>query len=74
MKSKEIERYLAQYPYILKWVNECPACHSKGYKPDMPEHIGNIDSIAADNIRKMLRPMEVDELGFCMCCSKFTNR
>jgi hypothetical protein len=58
------------YPELLKWINECPVCHSKGYKPEMPENIGGDDSIASGNIRMYFRPLEIDVIGFCMQCSK----
>lgn len=75
MKKNEAEVYLQMYPKLLKWINECPACHAKGYNPNMPEHIGDEDLVAAGrNIRKMLRPLEVDDLGFCLTCSRLRKR
>lgn len=74
MKKNELNDYLRLYPSLRKWINECPACHAIGYKPEMPEHIGDEYSIAGENIRKMTRPMEVDELGFCLVCSKWRQR
>jgi hypothetical protein len=37
--KKDSELYLKMYSELLKWINECPVCHSKGYKPEMPEHM-----------------------------------
>jgi hypothetical protein len=62
------------YPGLLKWINECPICHSKGYKVDMPEHIGGEYSVAANNIRKYFKPLEVDDDGFCLQCSRVYNK
>ncbi len=70
MKQNDIKAYLQAYPSLRKWINECPACHTIGYKPEMPEHIGGEFSIAGKNIRKALKPMEIDEIGFCLICSK----
>ena len=70
MKHDEINDYLKKYPSLRKWINECPICRAIGYKPEMPEHIGGEFSIAAKNIRNMLNPMAVDEIGFCLICSK----
>lgn len=66
--KKDSELYLKMYPGLLKWINECPICHSKGYKIEMPEHI------AAYNIRKYFKPLEMDENGFCLQCSKVYNQ
>lgn len=33
------EQYSKDYPEISRWLNECMVCHSKGYKPEMPEKI-----------------------------------
>jgi len=58
------------YPELGKWINECPICHSKEYKPDMPEHISREGSVAVGNIRKYFRPLEVDEDGNCLQCAE----
>ena len=70
MKRTDIDAYLQVFPSLRKWINECPICHARGYKPEMPEHIGGEFSIAGKTIRKALQPMEVDELGICLMCSK----
>lgn len=74
MYQREIELYLKSYPEALKWINECLACHHRGYKPNMPKRIGGKDSVLADNLRRYFSPMEVDEMGFCVVCSKLQNR
>ncbi len=40
----------------------------------MPEHISREHSIAAYNIRKYFKPLEVDEIGLCLQCSKVYNQ
>ena len=70
MKQIDIRAYLQEYPRLKKWINECPACHAMGYKPEMPEHIGGELSWAGTVIRKALKPMDVDDAGFCLICSK----
>lgn len=72
--KKDSELYLKMYPELLKWINECPICHSKGYNLEMPEHIGGEDSIASYNIRKYFKPLEVDKNGLCLQCSKVYNQ
>lgn len=72
--NKDSELYLKMYPELLKWINQCPICQSKGYKPEMPDHISREHSIAAYNIRKYFKPLEVDENGLCLQCSKVYNQ
>ncbi len=67
--KKDSELYIMMYPELLKWINECPICHSKGYKLEMPEHIGAECSLAVYNIRKYFKPLEVDKNGLCNQCS-----
>lgn len=69
--KKDAELYLKTYSELRKWINECPVCHSKGYKQNMPEHIGNEDCVAAHYIRMYFQPLEVDEMGICLQCSKY---
>lgn len=69
--QKDIALYLKSYPDLRKWINECVVCHIRGYKPEMPEHIGSKDSIAADNIRKYFKPLEVNDMGICLQCFKY---
>lgn len=69
-KEDNIEFYLKQYPKLKKWINECSVCHAKGYKPEMPETIGGEGSVAAQNLRRYLLPMHINELGLCTQCSR----
>lgn len=71
MKQIDIKEYLQLYPGLRKWINECPACHTMGYKPEMPECIGGEYPFSGRIVRKALKPMEIDEAGFCLTCSKF---
>jgi hypothetical protein len=66
----DAELYLKTYPKLNKWINECCICHSKGYKPDMPEHIGGEYSVAANNIRRLFKPLELNDDGVCLQCSR----
>jgi hypothetical protein len=36
-RGTDIEEFLMNYSYRLRWVNECLCCHHKGCKPEMPE-------------------------------------
>jgi len=66
-KNRDKELYLKQYPEVRKWLNECLLCHSKGYKPNLPEkiHPGEL----AENIRRYFSPLEVNENNHCLTCS-----
>jgi hypothetical protein len=69
--------YLAMYPDIAKrWINECTMCHYQGYKPEMPDMIGD-DSVQA-NIKKLLmsyfQPMSITEIGLCEQCNRFYSK
>ena len=66
------EEYLKSYPELRKWVLECPACHRKGYRPDLPEKLG--ENFKAYHIRKYFQPMEIDELGLCPVCSRLRGK
>ena len=59
-KLKDGEKWLQSFPRNWKWINECVACHVKGYKPDMPPH----------HVRGYFKPLSVDELGLCEQCAK----
>ncbi len=66
------DRCLESCPELRKRVLECPACHRKGYRPDLPVRLG--ENFKAQNIRQYFQPMETDELGFCMTCSRLRAR
>ncbi|MGN1030485.1 MAG: hypothetical protein ACI4PQ_02670 [Butyricicoccaceae bacterium] len=67
----EAEAYISQYPELKKWINECMVCHTKGYRPDMPEQVGGASSIAAHHIKKLFRPLALNEAGICPQCARF---
>ena len=67
------DMYLQMYPKLSRWMNECIVCHAKGYKPEMPEHIGGKYSIASNNLKKYFKPLAVSELSICEQCAKFTE-
>ena len=69
-RQRDIEQYIKSFPESLKWLNECPICHHRGYRPDMPEHIGGKHSIMGWYLRRYFQPLETDELGLCMMCSR----
>ncbi|MCI8652804.1 MAG: hypothetical protein HFF11_03805 [Angelakisella sp.] len=62
------DRYLESYPELRKWVLECPVCHRKGYRPDLPDRLGK--TLKAQELRRYFQPMETDEMGFCTTCSR----
>ena len=64
----DLEKFLMQYPYLLRWVNECLACHHKGYKPEMPTpEFGNSVVIVA-KVRRLTDELVLDENGLCEQC------
>ena len=42
MKNKG-DLYIEKFPKLKKWINECNCCHCKGYDPDMPDKITEVD-------------------------------
>lgn len=66
----EGEEYLQMYPSLRKWINECVACHSKGFKPDLPDDIYPHPSVASYNLKKFYKPLIINENGLCEICSK----
>jgi hypothetical protein len=67
-KQKDLTQYLKQYPETKKWLNQCIVCQSIGYKPEMPEKIH--PGYLAENIRKLLPALEVNELSICFACAQ----
>ena len=57
------EDYLRRFPELRRWI---------GYRPDLPERLG-VD-MKAQSLRRYFRPMETDERGFCMTCSRLQKR
>ena len=39
------ESYINCYPRLKKWINECVACHRKGYSPSIPGRINDTAKI-----------------------------
>ena len=73
--KKKIDQYLGMYPHLQKWVNHCPVCGARGRKPEMPDSIGSLNGkIAADNLKRMLPVLELDEDGFCLICSRLYRK
>ena len=68
--QKDAELYLKMYPSLQKWINVCAVCHSKGYKPDMPEQIGGEYSAAGKNIRQYFKPLALSADGICQQCAR----
>ena len=69
------EEYINQFPKLKKWINECICCHSKGYKPDMPEKISTQEgSLEVYYIKKYFKPLKLDESGLCEFCANALNR
>ena len=73
--KKNIDQYLRMYPYVQKWVSSCPLCGARGRKPETPDSIGSANGeIAAQNLKRMLPVLEVDEDGFCLTCSRLYHK
>lgn len=64
------EEYIKAFPTFKKWINECLCCHTKGYNPSMPEHIGGEYSTGAYHIKKYFKPLSINKDGLCDQCSK----
>lgn len=64
------EEYINAFPKFKKWINECICCHSKGYDPSMPSHIGGEYSFGSHFIKKYFKPLSINEDGLCEQCSK----
>ena len=66
MEQRDGNYYLTMYPKLRQWINQCAACQAQGYKPEMPGDI--YAGVAAQNLRRYFRSLEVNELGFCEQC------
>ncbi len=62
------ENYLTRYPKLMKWINQCGGCQSKGYKPELPDEI--YPGGGAQNLREYFRVMAFDGRGLCLVCSR----
>jgi hypothetical protein len=64
----EGSEYLKRYPDLLRWMNQCIACGSRGYRPDLPENIRPYPSHGARTLRQHYQPLPVDDVGLCEQC------
>ena len=67
-RGTDLEKFLMQYPYLLRWVNECLSCHHKGYKPEMPVPEFDNDVVIAAKLRRLTNELVLDENGLCEQC------
>ena len=71
IKKDEGEEYVNAFPKFKKWINECICCHEKGYKPNMPDKIGDGDfNLGSYNIKKYFKHLPLNEDGICPTCEK----
>ena len=66
MRAGEAGRYLRAFPALRRWLNQCVVCQTEGYRPDMPAEIH--PGMAAYNLRRLFRPLALDELQMCAVC------
>mgnify|MGYP003293329159 CR=1 FL=1 len=75
MKKSKGEEYINAFPKFKKWINECTACHYKGYNPNMPDQIDPIEgSLGSYFIKKYFKPLKLDNNGLCEQCSKCSTQ
>ncbi len=67
-RRTDVETFLMQNPYLLRWVNECLSCHHKGYKPEMPEPEFDNSVVTRAKLRRLLDELALDEDGLCQQC------
>ena len=76
MKRDERSSYLSSNPDLKKWINSCVCCGATGYKPELPEVLTarlageEIETLAAQNLRRLYSPLKVNEAGFCENCER----
>lgn len=60
--------YLRMYPKLMKWINQCIACQSIGYKPEMLTKLpaGNPAAI----IKTHFQQLELSDKGLCDQCAE----
>ena len=68
IRGKDVEEFLMQYPYLLRWVNECLSCHHKGYKPEMPAPKFDNSVVIDAQLRRLLNELVLDDDGLCPQC------
>jgi hypothetical protein len=57
----DLEKFLMQYPYLLRWVNECLSCHHKGYKPEMPAPEFDNSAVITAKLRRLVDELVLDD-------------
>jgi hypothetical protein len=67
-RGTDLEKFLMQYPYLLRWVNECLSCHNKGYKPEMLAPEFDNSTVIAAKLRRLVKELALDEDGLCQQC------
>ena len=70
-KNRDRNQYIKDYPELHKWIYECVVCHAKGYDPkiELKE-----EKITVNNLKSILPPLEVNDLGMCPICEKLLER
>jgi len=62
------EKFLKQYSYLRKWVNECVVCQDKRHRPDTPYPERNTRYSTYAQLRRLLDELVLDENGMCEQC------
>ncbi|MBE5731017.1 MAG: hypothetical protein E7350_03620 [Clostridiales bacterium] len=74
-KYNKGDEYINAFPKLKKWINECLCCHTKGYKPSMPEKITIVEgSLEVYYIKKYFKPLSLNQDGLCPQCAKVLNK
>jgi hypothetical protein len=69
-RGTDLEKFLMLYPYLARWVNECLACHHKGYKPEMPAPEFDNSVVIPSKLRRLADELVLDEDGLCQQCRR----
>jgi hypothetical protein len=73
MKNKG-DSYIEKFPKLKKWINECKCCHSKGYNPNLPKKITEVDdSLEVYYLKKYFKPLYINKDGICKTCEKILS-
>ncbi|MDE7083177.1 MAG: hypothetical protein K2O89_05690 [Clostridia bacterium] len=73
-KENKGENYIAAFPNLKKWINECVCCHRKGYNPELPEKISIVEgALDVYYLKKYFQPLHINEQGLCEVCEKILN-
>jgi hypothetical protein len=71
-KQARGEELLDARPGLRRWMNECPLCGRKGYKPDLPEEVDSRGSAA--ELRRHFKPLPLTSSYACDRCSEKVQR